>query len=117
MKNAVISAMVGVVSMQLTLPDLPVRDYIFWFGMVFICTELALAYADYQHAVRHRRRKLRQWQREQQLLQEMSRMRGIMSENERQIRQMSVQLERTGSKRPMIGIFTEKGEKRFLKDA
>ncbi len=117
MKNAIISALVGVLSMQLTLPDLPVRDYVFWFGAVFACTELALAYADYQHAVRHRRRKIRQWQREQQLLQEMSRMRGIMAENEQQIRQMSAQLERTGGKRPMIGIFTEKGERRFLKDA
>ena len=110
MKNAIISALVGVLSMQLTLPDLPVRDYVFWFGTVFVCTELALAYADYQHAVRHRQRK-------QQLLQEMSRMRGIMTEYERQIRRMSAQLEQTGNRRPMIGIFTERGEKRFLKDA
>lgn len=117
MKNAIISVLVGVLSMQLTLPDLAVRDYVFWFCMVFICTELALAYADYQHAVRHRRRKLRQWQREQQLLQEMSRMRGVMTEYEQQIRRMSAQLEQTGNRRPMIGIFTERGEKRFLKDA
>ena len=117
MKNTIISALVGVLSMQLTLPDLTAWEYIPWFGMVFACTELALTYADYQHAVRHRRRKIRQWQREQQLLQEMSRMRGIMTEYEQQIRRMSAQLERTGSKRPMIGIFTEKGERRFLKDA
>lgn len=117
MKNAIISVLVGVLSMQLTLPDLAVRDYVFWFCMVFICTELALAYADYQHAVRHRRRKIRQWQREQQLLQEMSRMRGIMAENEQQINWMSAQLKQTSGKRPMIGIFTERGEKRFLKDA
>ena len=117
MKNAMISALVGVLSMQLTLPDLSVVEYASWFGMVFICTELALSYADYQHAVRHRRRKLRQWQRKQQLLQEMSRMRGVMTEYEQQIRRMSAQLEQTGNRRPMIGIFTERGEKRFLKDA
>lgn len=104
--------------MRLTLPDLTVWEYASWFGMVFICTELALYYADYKHAMRHRKKRLRQWQREQQMLAEMSRMRGIMADNEQQIRRMSAQLDQASQKRPMIGIFTEAGERRFLqKDA